>query len=87
MDEAESSHRRLALRNDCDAPEASVAAPPGHVFAGHNYPTINISGHAQVHLGDQHYQSAPQDEIERIASSLHFPSSNLFNEAFRRHGR
>lgn len=73
MDEAESSHRRLALRDDCDGPEVSAAASPGHVFAGHNYPTINISGHAQVHLGDQHYQSAPQDEIERIASSLYFP--------------
>lgn len=73
MDGADSSHYRLALGDDYDAPELSTATSPGQVFAGHSYPAINISGQAQVQLGDRHYHSGTHDESQRFASSLHFP--------------
>ncbi|KAK5100885.1 hypothetical protein LTR70_001078 [Exophiala xenobiotica] len=73
MDEADSSHHPLASGDDCDAPELSAATSPGQVFAGHSYPAINISGQAQVQLGDKHYHSGTPDQSQRLASSLHFP--------------
>lgn len=82
MDGADSSHHRLALGDDCDAPELSAGTPPGQIFAGRSYPAINISGHAQVQLGGKHYHSGTLDESQRLASSLHFPEIRHRYESF-----